>query len=285
MKTDLFYTATKAEFANDNPILSEGEIGYEIDTKRWKLGNGNTAWNSLAYTTSLVINDAGNIIANIIPRTGTLAGLKALAVSGQGELSSATDVSAIVQFNGTSGAGTAKVYSPMAPGVWTDSTNTLTTVNTSALTIQAKAQSGTANGAGVNVIGGNAINGNGGQIQLSGGSSSQSDGGGFLMQAGTGVTQDRDGLIEIVAGNGMSIFFAGSGAALGGAENTVCAGFFGASPAPQQTPALAIGSSRVAVAGGNAVDDNDTFTGGVGTTGYTIGQVVGALKNFGFLTA
>lgn len=32
-----------------NPILSDGEIGYEKDTKKMKIGDGITAWNSLAY--------------------------------------------------------------------------------------------------------------------------------------------------------------------------------------------------------------------------------------------
>jgi len=32
-----------------NPILAEGEMGIEIDTHRFKIGDGITAWNSLAY--------------------------------------------------------------------------------------------------------------------------------------------------------------------------------------------------------------------------------------------
>lgn len=32
-----------------NPILADGEEGFETDTGRMKLGNGVTAWNSLAY--------------------------------------------------------------------------------------------------------------------------------------------------------------------------------------------------------------------------------------------
>jgi len=39
--------------ANDwnysNPILLEAEIGYEKDTKKFKIGDGVTAWTSLAY--------------------------------------------------------------------------------------------------------------------------------------------------------------------------------------------------------------------------------------------
>jgi len=32
-----------------NPVLAVGELGYEIDTGQFKIGNGNTGWNSLPY--------------------------------------------------------------------------------------------------------------------------------------------------------------------------------------------------------------------------------------------
>ena len=33
-----------------NPVLSEGEPGFELDTLRIKIGDGVTPWNSLGYT-------------------------------------------------------------------------------------------------------------------------------------------------------------------------------------------------------------------------------------------
>lgn len=33
-----------------NPILAEGELGYELDTKYFKVGDGVTPWNGLVYT-------------------------------------------------------------------------------------------------------------------------------------------------------------------------------------------------------------------------------------------
>lgn len=90
--------------------------------------------------------------ANILPRTDTLANLKAL-VSGGGEISSATDTPALVQLNGTAGSGTTAVFSPMAPGVWTDSTYTLSVptptasdTNANTLTIIGGAPTGNALG-------------------------------------------------------------------------------------------------------------------------------------------
>lgn len=32
-----------------NPVLSDGEIGWERDTYQFKVGDGVTAWNALAY--------------------------------------------------------------------------------------------------------------------------------------------------------------------------------------------------------------------------------------------
>lgn len=44
---------TAANWASANPILSEGEIGFEKDTKKKKIGDGVTAWNSLDYDKEL----------------------------------------------------------------------------------------------------------------------------------------------------------------------------------------------------------------------------------------
>ena len=40
---------TAANWASVNPVLADGEIGYEKDTKQIKVGDGTTAWNSLQY--------------------------------------------------------------------------------------------------------------------------------------------------------------------------------------------------------------------------------------------
>lgn len=40
---------TSARWAEINPILLEGEVGYEIDTKFSKIGDGATRWNDLEY--------------------------------------------------------------------------------------------------------------------------------------------------------------------------------------------------------------------------------------------
>ena len=40
---------TAANWTSNNPTLATGEIGYETDTAKFKIGNGSTAWTSLAY--------------------------------------------------------------------------------------------------------------------------------------------------------------------------------------------------------------------------------------------
>ena len=40
---------TAADWTQANPVLSAGEIGYESDTDKAKIGDGSTNWNTLPY--------------------------------------------------------------------------------------------------------------------------------------------------------------------------------------------------------------------------------------------
>jgi len=44
-----FRRDTAANWTSENPTLAAGEIGYETDTGSVKIGDGSTAWTSLAY--------------------------------------------------------------------------------------------------------------------------------------------------------------------------------------------------------------------------------------------
>lgn len=44
-----FRRDTAANWTSNNPTLATGEMGVETDTGQFKVGNGSTAWNSLAY--------------------------------------------------------------------------------------------------------------------------------------------------------------------------------------------------------------------------------------------
>jgi hypothetical protein len=50
---------TASQWTSANPTLASGEWGFESDTNKTKIGNGSTAWNSLAYATGSVA--VGNI--------------------------------------------------------------------------------------------------------------------------------------------------------------------------------------------------------------------------------
>lgn len=41
---------TASAWTSSNPILAAGEIGFETDTKKMKVGDGSTSWTSLTYT-------------------------------------------------------------------------------------------------------------------------------------------------------------------------------------------------------------------------------------------
>lgn len=41
-------------WTSTNPVLYNGEVGWEIDTRRGKLGDGSTAWNDLPYLNSVL---------------------------------------------------------------------------------------------------------------------------------------------------------------------------------------------------------------------------------------
>ena len=40
---------TAAQWSAANPILAAGEIGFETDTSKFKMGNGSSAWSALSY--------------------------------------------------------------------------------------------------------------------------------------------------------------------------------------------------------------------------------------------
>ena len=100
------------EWANANPTLAQGELGIELDTGRFKIGDGVSAWNTLRYerpvestsntANTLVQRDAdgnfaaGTITATIIGNSSTAA---RLASTRQIQLSS--DVTATGNFDGS----------------------------------------------------------------------------------------------------------------------------------------------------------------------------------------
>lgn len=59
---------TASEWRVANSVLSAGEWGFETDTKRYKIGDGTTIWNSLSY-------------ASILPSSNDLSGVSGIGIS------------------------------------------------------------------------------------------------------------------------------------------------------------------------------------------------------------
>ena len=100
------------EWANSNPTLAQGELGIELDTGRFKIGDGVSAWNTLRYerpvesisntANTLVQRDAdGNFAAGVI--TATLIGNSSTAarLSSTRQITLSDDLSATGTFDGS----------------------------------------------------------------------------------------------------------------------------------------------------------------------------------------
>jgi hypothetical protein len=70
---------TAAQWTSANPTLASGEQGFETDTLKLKIGNGSTAWNSLAYVATGATGTVTSVVAGTglsggtITSTGTIA--------------------------------------------------------------------------------------------------------------------------------------------------------------------------------------------------------------------
>ena len=62
---------TAANWTSANPTLAAGELGLETDTTYYKIGNGSTAWTSLAYG-SITGTLANNSVTSAMIVNGTI---------------------------------------------------------------------------------------------------------------------------------------------------------------------------------------------------------------------
>lgn len=53
---------TAANWTAANPILDIGEVGIEYPSKKFKIGDGTTAWNTLKYSSGVLSDDSNNIL-------------------------------------------------------------------------------------------------------------------------------------------------------------------------------------------------------------------------------
>lgn len=87
-----FRRGTAAQWTSTNPTLAAGEVGYETDTGYMKVGNGSTAWTSLAYQNALAP-------LSFNTQTGTSYTLALSDAGRQVELSNASAITLTVPTN------------------------------------------------------------------------------------------------------------------------------------------------------------------------------------------
>jgi hypothetical protein len=110
---------TAAQWTSANPILASGEFGYETDTGKFKIGDGTTAWNSIAVLngvtasstdtfTNKTISGTNNTLSNIANAslTNSAITINGTAVSLGGSISLPGDIEGVTAGTGLTGGGT-----------------------------------------------------------------------------------------------------------------------------------------------------------------------------------
>ena len=87
-----FRRDTAANWTSNNPTLSQGEVGYEYDTGRFKVGTGSTPWSGLAYSSGVTGPTGPSSTATIGTVTTLAAGASATVTN------SGTSTAAIYNF-------------------------------------------------------------------------------------------------------------------------------------------------------------------------------------------
>ena len=97
---------TSTNWAVNNPVLLEGEFGYETDTTYMKIGDGTTPWNSLSYWSLGATGGTGATGGFIeIQENGTIITSESYVVNFVGDfnVSATSPYSVDVQYEGTPG--------------------------------------------------------------------------------------------------------------------------------------------------------------------------------------
>lgn len=85
--------ATAAEWTAANPVLRQGEAGYEIGTGKFKIGDGTSTWSSLPYIGAGGGGGGGSSVPFAYPIPAGTANDAPLRASPKGQLSSGSAIS------------------------------------------------------------------------------------------------------------------------------------------------------------------------------------------------
>lgn len=112
---------TAANWTSNNPTLAAGEIGYETDTKKMKIGDGTTAWSSLTYA---AVGTVTSITAGTGLSGGTITGSGTIAIDST--VATLTGTQAFTNKDLTSGTNTFPTSLATLTGAQTLTNKTLT---------------------------------------------------------------------------------------------------------------------------------------------------------------
>ena len=140
---------TATQWTNANPILASGEIGWETDTNKFKIGNGLATWATLQY-----FNDTQDLLDLYVPLTQKGAANGVATLDNDGKLSS-TQIPTIDELTQdainaalVAGTGLDKTYDDGSNTITLDIDGTVATktyADTVAATAQADAETTAAN--------------------------------------------------------------------------------------------------------------------------------------------
>lgn len=97
-----------AAWTSANPVLAQGEMGYEIDTQKIKVGNGSTAWNSLSYfpVAWSALNGAPAVIAAGATQADARSAISAASLDQNGKVPVSELPASLMQYVGVWNAST-----------------------------------------------------------------------------------------------------------------------------------------------------------------------------------
>lgn len=99
----LIRRGTAAQWTNANPVLAQGEFGYEVDTGKLKIGNGSSAWVALGYfpVEWAALTGKPSVIAAGSTQSAARAAIGAASLDANGKVPIQELPASLMQYQGT----------------------------------------------------------------------------------------------------------------------------------------------------------------------------------------